>query len=229
MPKPAYSRNDSKHHSRAATRNVDRARLDQKREPGGALIIFSFIVSVVLATGALVVTSGDGAQAARELVVRFSSLVFVSSLLVAPLAVLVPAKPLLALARMRGNLRLSFVVAFVFSLACLLMPATVSGQTLPGSAALYIGLNGAILFVMLFPANKAATQLFGASSWRAIQLIATAYFWISFLVSALIHQVRHEGSTIWNPLVLTLLAVTLAATLAARIHKAGEKIQPPIT
>jgi hypothetical protein len=183
---------------------------------GSALIVLSFIASAILATGALVITSGDGAQAARELVARFSTLVFVISLLVAPLASLFPVRPLLAAARMRGNLRLSFVTAFVFSLACALLPASVAGQAFPGSAALYVGLNSVVLFVMLFPTNRTAMELVGAPSWRAIQLIATAYFWISFLVSALIHLVRDDGSTVWYPLVLMLLIATLVAMAAAR-------------
>src|SRR5689334_23199201 len=104
--------------TRSWNRNSDR---------GKALVIASFLASALLAAGALILTSGDGAQAARELVTRFSSLLFVCSLLAPPLALLVRARPLSALALMSGNLRLSFVATFVFSLACTLMPAAVGG------------------------------------------------------------------------------------------------------
>jgi hypothetical protein len=56
------------------------------------------------------------------------------------------------------------------------MPAAVAGEALSAPAVLYIGLNGLVLLVMLFPANRPATQRMGAASWRAIQLVATAYF-----------------------------------------------------
>jgi len=227
-PHRAYSRDDQSRSFVPRLETLPALDWIRNASRGSALIVFSVIVSGVLATGALVVTSGDGAQAASELVVRFSTLVFVCSLLVAPLASLFPAKPLLALARMRGNLRLSFVATFVFSLACALLPASVAGQAFPGSAALYIGLNGAILFVMLFPANKTAIQFVGASGWRAIQLIATAYFWISFLVSALIPLARHDDSTVWNPLVLTLLALTLGAIFAAKIYRTSDAVDHSI-
>lgn len=189
---------------------------------GKGLVVVSFLVSGILAAGALIVTAGDGAQAARELVTRFSSLLFVCSLLAAPLARIVPARSLSSLALMSGNLRLAFVAAFVFSLACVLMPASVGGEALSASSVLYIGLNGLVLLVMLFPANRTTTALMGAASWRAIQLVATAYFWASFLVSALIHIVRQNDSTIWYPMMLTLLVIALGAIIAARFQGEGD-------
>lgn len=183
---------------------------------GKALVVVSFVVSGLLAAGALVVTTGDGAQAARELVTRFSTLLFVCSLLVVPLARLVPTRPFSALALMSGNLRLSFVTAFVFSLACILMPAAVAGEALSASSLLYIGFNGLVLLVMLFPTNRTATHLMGAASWRAIQLMATVYFWLSFVVSALVHITRHNDTAVWYPFVLTLLVASLGASIAAR-------------
>ena len=191
---------------------------DRNLGQGSVLVGLSFILSVVLAIGALVVTNGDGAQAARELVARFSFLVFVSFLLVAPLAILVPARPLLALAQMRGNLRLAFVAASVLSLACVLMPATVAGEVLPASAVLYIGLNGLVLLVMLLATSRTAMQLVGAPGWRAIQLIASAYFWVTFLASAVVHLINFSGTSVWYPLVLTLLVATLGAIVAARFY-----------
>ena len=190
---------------------------------GKALVVISFFISAFLAIGALIVTTGDGAQAARELVMRFSTLLFICSLLVVPLARLVPAQPLLALAHMSGSLRLSFVATFVFSLACILMPAAVADEALTASSGLYIGLNGLVLLVLLFPASRTATQLLGGASWRAIQLIGTAYFWLSFLISALIHIVRQNDSP-WHPIVLTLLLATLVVIVTARLQRETRSI-----
>lgn len=189
---------------------------------GKALVLACFLVSGVLAAGALVVTTGDGARAASELVMRFSSLLFVCSVLAAPLARIFPSKPLSALEQMSGSLRMSFVAAFVFSLACILMPAAVAGEALSASAALYIVLNGLVLLVMLFPANRTVAQRMSVASWRAIQLIATAYFWLSFLVSALVHIGRQNDGTVWYPFVLTLLLASLAALIGARF--CGERV-----
>lgn len=191
-------------------RNTDR---------GKVLVILSFLASALLAAGALILTSGDGAHAARELVTRFSSLLFVCSLLAPPLARLVRARPLSALALMSGTLRLSFVATFVFSLACTLMPAAVGGEALPVSAVLYVGLNGLMLLVMLFPANRFATRRMGAASWRAIQHLATAYFWLAFLVSSLVHVARQDDSLVWYGFMLTLLVVALGAIVVAKFSR----------
>ena len=182
------------------------------------LIGLSFISSAILGVGALVVTSGDGAPAARELVARFSLLVFVSYLLVEPLAVLYPGRPLLALARMRGSLRLAFVVAFVFSLACIFLPVTIAGTELPASALLFICVNGLVLLVMMFATSRTAMRIVGAPGWRAMQLIAAAYFWVTFLVSALVRLRDIGGTTVWYPFVSALLLGTLGAVVAARIQ-----------
>ena len=194
---------------------------DRNADRGKVLVVVSFLVSGILAAGALIVTAGDGAQAARELVTRFSSLLFVCYLLAAPLARIVPARPLSSLALMGGNLRLAFVAAFVFSLACILMPAAVAGEALSASAVLYIALNGAVLLIMLFPASRTAKLHMGAASWRAIQLMATAYFWLSFLVSALLHIVRQNDSPVWHTLMLTLLIIAFGTLIAARFCGEG--------
>lgn len=201
---------------------------DSRTGHGSTVVVLSFIASVVLATGALVITSGDGAQAASELVVRFSTLIFIGSLVAEPLASLFPAGPLVALAHQRANLRLSFVATFAFSLACILMPATLAGESLPASAAVYVGLNSLILVTMLFPTNKAAMRLVGTSGWRAIQLIATAYFGMSFSVSALIHVIRNDGFAVWHPLVLSLFIGTFGVNVAARVHKLSDANQRPV-
>lgn len=190
------------------------------------VIGLSFILSAVLGASALVVTSGDGAQAARELVVRFSLLVFVGFLLAEPLAVLYPGKVLLALARMRGSLRLAFVVASVFSLVCILLPVTITGAALPASALLYISLNALVLSAMLFATSRTAMRIVGAPGWRAIQLIAVAYFWLTFLVTALVRLIAIGGTTVWYPFVLALLVATLGAVVAARVH--GSRAEPTV-
>ncbi len=65
-------------------------RLSARAPHGAALITGAFLVSASLAVYSLVVTSGDGARAAAELVGRFAVIVFAASLIARPLATAVP-------------------------------------------------------------------------------------------------------------------------------------------
>ena len=82
--------------------------LSARAPHGAALITGAFLVSASLAVYSLVVTSGDGARAAAELVGRFAVIVFAASLIARPLARLFPTKFLSAAAvSLRASDRIS--------------------------------------------------------------------------------------------------------------------------
>ncbi|MGZ5932058.1 MAG: hypothetical protein ACXWLW_07865 [Rhizomicrobium sp.] len=182
---------------------------------GGALIFIAFIVSAVLAAFSLIVTSGDGSRAAGELVTRFALLIFVSFLLVGPLARLFPTRFLRAVAQERENLRLAFVTTFAVSLACIIAPVELSGANLSAGAFFYFGFNSMVLIVTMFTARRATVRLLGLPAWRAIRTIATAYFWLAFALSDVARLSGDTDGNGWYMFSLIVLIGTLLTALAA--------------
>ena len=194
--------------------STESARASHKGAPhGGTLIFFSFMISAVLAACSLVVTSGDGSRAAGELVTRFSLLLFVSSLLVVPHAQLLPIPKLRAIARERENLRLAFVTAFAFSLACIIAPVELAGEGLSAAALFYFAFNTMVLIVMIFAGRRAAVRLLGLRACRAMRSIATAYFWLVFVLSDLAQIASGTGG--WYMFSLILLSGTILTAVSA--------------
>jgi len=145
------------------------------------LVQFSLIFSAVLALAALVIGGpADGWRAAGEIVSRFSVVIFVAALAIEPLARLFPSRGLRAVAKQHEGLMFAFVAAFAVSLVCVLAPAALGAAQFTLPAIFYAGLNGAVLVVLTLSFRPVTVDKIGARSWRAMQRIATAYYWFAF-------------------------------------------------
>ncbi len=145
------------------------------------LVLFSLVFCAMLAVGALIVTgAADGWRVAAELISRFSVVIFAAWLGVEPLAGIFPGKFMGAAAREHDRLLFAFVSAFAMSLVCVLIPVVLGGTQFAISAIFYCGLNGAVLAVLLSSFRPAAVGRMSARTWRALQRVATAYYWLAF-------------------------------------------------
>ena len=187
----------------------------QSTPHGGTLVFAAFLISAVLAAIALVITSGDGARAAGELVTRFSVLIFASSLLVEPLALLFPIRLFLIAAQERESLRLAFVAVCAFSLACIIAPAELTDASLPAGAVFYIVCNGIVLLTMLFTSLRSTVRLLGLPAWRAMRVISTAYFWLAFSLSDIARLTRDSDAGGWYTFSLVFLIAAIIAVSVA--------------
>jgi len=88
----------------------------------GAIVLFGFLGSALLATASLVLADGDGWRAAAEMVSRLSLILFVAAMIVEPLGRLVPVRALGAIGRERGSFTLAFAAASAAALVCVAAP-----------------------------------------------------------------------------------------------------------
>lgn len=182
------------------------------------LVLASLAVSVLLAVAALVLTdAADGWRVAAEMVSRFSVLVFVVALGVEPMARLFPHTKLRAVAREQDSLMFAFVAAFAGSLVCVLAPSTFGSAVLLLPAIFYCGLNGAILVVMCLSYNPASNVQLSAASWRAMQRIATGYFWLAFTMWDVGRLRISDHPDSWYGFSLLLLLGVAAIRLTRRL------------
>jgi hypothetical protein len=192
------------------------------------LIVSAFAISAALATYSLVAASGDGAHvagdAAGDLVTHFAIMVFAASLVTRPLARLFPTRFLRMAALESENLRLAFLVVFAFSLACVIAPTVLSGQSQPASAALYLGFNTLILIVMIFTTWRETIGPLGRREWRAIRVIGTTYFWFAFVLSDLAQLSESTSVGSWPQFSLTLLLSSAGLLIAARALSGPEGV-----
>ena len=194
------------------------------------VVLFSILVSSALILGALVLTSGDGLATSAEVVLRFSELIFVTSLIVAPLALVLPSERTKAMARERDNLRLAFIVSYFLSMACTFVPAWFGSTGLSVEEIFYCGFNSFVLAVMLFDRLPSKFELLGARAWRGMRALATAYFWFVFAFTDTLHIGRDQQSTKWYGISLLLLAIAglfeLISILASRrLHYAAAQAE----
>lgn len=175
----------------------------------GQIVLVALLGSVLLAAGAMFLGQGAGWRDAAEMTFRLSVLLFVAAMVVEPLARLIPAMPMRAIARERGSLILAFAMAAIVSLACILAPAYLGVEKMSAPTIFYTGLTAAILIVMLFSAHPATIRFLGAPAWRTMQRIATAYFWLVFTLTGIDHIVGPHRPDAWYGLSLLLLTGAL--------------------
>jgi hypothetical protein len=179
------------------------------------LVLFSLAFSVMLAATALVVTgASDGWRIASEMVSRFSVVLFVTALLVEPLARLFPSERLRRFAKLHDGIMLAFLAVFAMSLVLVLAPSALGATQLSIAAFFYSGLNGVILVVMLLSFSPARAGYLSAPAWRAMRRIATAYYWLAFTMwnfGQLNAPGRPDG---WYAFSLFLLLSVILARLA---------------
>lgn len=182
---------------------------------GRLLVQISLAFSVMLAIAAFAVTGpADGWRAAAEVVSRLSVVTFVAALASEPLARLFPSATMHAVAREHDSLMFAFVAAFAVSLVCVLAPALLGMAQFTAPAILYAGLNVAVLVVLLLSFRPAVIEKIGARSWRAMQRIATAYYWLAFTMwnFGRLGTSDHPGS--WYGFSLALLFGVIVLRLA---------------
>ena len=183
---------------------------------GAAVIICAFIISASLATYSLVVTSGDGTRAAAQLVSRFAILVFAASLSAKPLARVFPTNFLRSAALEAENLRFAFLIAYAVSVACVIGPAELGGQSLSWGELLNSGFNSLVLVLLAIATWR---EMAGASrprEWRTIRMIGTTYFWFAFVFSDLVRLSKSSPASGWHQYSLTLLLSSAGVWVAAR-------------
>jgi len=198
-------------------------RLSARAPHGAALITGAFLVSASLAVYSLVVTSGDGARAAAELVGRFAVIVFAASLIARPLARLFPTKFLGAAAVESESLRIAFLVVYAFSIACVIGPAELGGQSLSWGSMLYAGFSGLVLLSLAIATLREPVGQPRQREWRAIRAIATAYFWFAFVIADLVSLGQDTTVSSWHQYSLTLLLSSAGVWLAARALSRPER------
>jgi len=177
----------------------------------GQVLLFSVLISALIAAASLTVGAGDGSlwPLAAEMVGRFSLLLFVASMVVEPIARLVPSRATEAMGRERGSLVLGFIAASVISLICVVAPSQLGGEPMTAPAIAYCLLTGAILVVMLFSAHPATLRFLGGPAWRSFQRIATAYFWLAFALTGISHLIGPHRPDNWHGFSLLLLVGAL--------------------
>ena len=196
---------------------------DARASHGAALILGTFFISASLAIYSLVVTSGDGAQAGAKLVGRFAVLVFAASMIATPLARLFPTKFLRAAASEAENFTLAFLVAYALSIACVIGPAELGGQSLSWGAALYAGFSSLVLLTLAITILREPVGQSRQREWRAIRAIATAYFWFAFVIADLVSLGQDSTVSSWHQYSLILLLSSAGVWLAARALSRPER------
>ena len=183
-------------------------------EHTGQIILFALLGSALLATASLVLNGADGWRVASDMVSRFSLLVFVAAMIVEPLARFFPTRTMRALGQERGSLVLAFAATAAASLACIVLPAELGGEALTVPAIAYCVLTGLILVVMLFSGHPATMRFLGAPAWRAMQRIATSYFWLVFTLSLIERLIGPHRPDSWPGFALMLLVAALLLRFA---------------
>ncbi|MBS0470818.1 MAG: hypothetical protein JSR60_07080 [Proteobacteria bacterium] len=148
--------------------------------PAPIIAFAAFGAAALAAVSLLMSHDGNGWKSAADAVSRFSMLLFVAAMTVEPLSRLVPRFE--AIGRERTNLVLAFVAASFAAIACVAAPHFLLGETLTVPAAAYCLVNGFILTVLLFCVHQETRRVLGAPAWRAIQRVATSYFWTVFVL-----------------------------------------------
>jgi hypothetical protein len=177
----------------------------------GQIVLFAVLIAALLVAASLSLNpdSSTGWHAAAEMVARFSLLVFVAAMIVEPLARLIPTAAMRAIARERGSLVLAFAIVSAAELGCIAAPFEFSGESLSAPAIAYCALTGMILVVMLFSAHPATIRFFGGPAWRAMQRIATSYFWLVLTLVGLDHVVGPHRPDNWYGFSLLVLVAAL--------------------
>ena len=119
------------------------------------------------------------------------------------------------------------MTVFAFSLACIIGPAALTDASLPVDATFYVVCNGIVLFVMFLTSLKSTLRFLGLPAWRAIRVISTSYFWLSFLLSDVALLNRDSGASGWYMISLVLLIGTVFAVAAA--HYASRRRAKAVT
>jgi hypothetical protein len=182
----------------------------------GQIVLFSALISALIAVGALSLDTSDGSHwgQAAEFVSRFSLLLFVAAMVVEPIARLIPTRPTRAAAQERSSLILGFAMASAVSLSCVAAPSFLGGEAMSAPAVAYCLLTGIILVVMLFSAHPATQRLLGGPTWRAMQRIATAYFWLAFALTGMGRLIGPHRPDDWHGFALLLLVAALLIRFA---------------
>ncbi len=181
----------------------------------GQIVLFALLGSVLLAVVSQAYdAAGDGWSLAAQMVSRFALLLFAAAMSVEPLARLIPAGAMRALGRERASLTLAFACAQAVSLLCVAMPSQFARQAMSAPAVAYCALTGMILAVMVASSHPAAAAGLGAPVSRALQRVATSYFWLVFVVTGLDHIVGPHRPDSWYGFSLLLLTGTLLLRFA---------------
>jgi len=182
----------------------------------GQIVLFSVLISALVAAAALTVgaTDGSGWALAAEMVSRLSLLIFVAAMMVEPVARLIPSRATRAAARERHSLILGFAAAAAMSLICTVAPSRLGGEPLTVPTIAYCVLTAGILVVMLFSGHPATMRFLGAPAWRSLQRISTAYFWLAFALTGVSHLIGPHRPDSWHGFSLLLLVSALLIRFA---------------
>lgn len=177
------------------------------------ILAFAMCGAAALAAVSILTTDGgNGWKSAAETVSRFSLLLFVAAMVVEPLSRLVPA--FAAIGRERTNLMLAFIAASFASIACVAAPYLLFGAALQAPAVAYCLFNGLILTVLLFCVHHETKAILGGPAWRAMQRIATSYFWTAFVLIGIDKTVGPHIPDPWPGFSLLLLTAAFLLRFA---------------
>jgi hypothetical protein len=195
------------------------------------IVLFSLAFATILASAALVMTgSADGWRVATEMVSRFSVVLFVAATSVEPLARIFPSESMATAGREHNSLMIAFVAAFTASLVCIVAPSAIGSTALSIPAIFYCALNGGVLFILLSSSTARSIAFLSARSLRAMQRIATAYYWLAFTMWDLGRLGSSSGHDGWYAFSLFLLAGVVFVKLAdwfvarQRARQVAEKV-----
>jgi hypothetical protein len=192
-----------------AVENPARA-LRSEKTHSGEIVLLGLAGATLLV--AISLRSADGVaawQLAAELTSRFSTLLFIVAMTVEPISRLVPTPTLQDFGRERGGFMLAFGLSAATSLACVAAPYVLGIATPSPPAIIYCTLTSSILAVMLLAGHPATMRMLGAPAWRAMQRIATAYFWIAFTLIGFDHVVGPHRPDHWYGYSLLLLVAAV--------------------
>jgi hypothetical protein len=195
-----------------------------ERRHSGEIVLLGVLGSALLVGTSLRSAAGlEAWQLAAELTLRFSMLLFVIAMTVEPISRLLRAPSVRALGRERGGFMLAFGLAAATSLACVSAPYVLKIAAPSPPALVYCAMTGLILLVLLLASHSATIRILGAPAWRAMQRIATAYFWIAFALIGFDHVIGPHRPDHWYGYCLLLLVAALLVrfgdTLVTHLHR----------
>jgi hypothetical protein len=185
----------------------------------GQVVLFALLMSALVAAAALnLPREGTNPWAfAADMVSRFSLLLFLAAMVVEPIARLIPSALTEAAARERPGLMIGFAFAIAVSLACLMAPTLMGTEKLVAPNAVYSALTAFIVVVLMVSSHPATMRLLGERAWRALQRIATAYFWIAFSLTGIDKTVGPHRPDDWYGVSLLLLVAALLIRFTASL------------
>lgn len=197
---------------------------ESRHSPRGTSITILGAVASCLTIGLITLVargaSLSGWHAAAEVVSRASSFVFVIWFIAEPLGVLFPYGAMRRLSSKRPALQQAFVSAYATFLAFVAAPFILADAPMQAVTLIFLIFAGLVTFVLALSAHCGG--LLSDSAWRAMRILATGYFWLTFVFADLRDFYGPPPSDLFSEISLLVLIAALLIRFSAGL--AGKKL-----